>query len=395
VAAGRELAAARGDLSAHRLRVAAECGLRYRFKYVDKLPELPESDGTGAMADGKELHTAIELALRPFEEKPGPHEVPVSSIADQLTEASELHGMIARWGTIHLGDVVAIERGGTTKITAGPTLGWIVDMAHVIHPPGRWRNVLEVVDWKTGFMTLDDDELADDWQANVYALATQTIMRKLPPAVRAECEAQVTFRYLSTGEKATLHVTDEVLAKAKARMIGAWRKVTLNKLPATVGAHCDRCPFRDRCKPAAKRLADMHEAAKVELAPSVLTLSDVALVQKRQAAREAAKALEEHQGDLSAELGRRIAQQGTIEAPHPEGGVWRAAQRERRSSDFDPAVIPDVAKRLQLSQAAVWQAVGTVSSTALQGLVADTPTAEVIDSYRGPPVRYVEVRRGK
>ena len=100
-------------------------------------------------------------------------------------------------------------------------------------PEGGW----EIVDWKSG--RGPEEEGAERWQLDLYALAAQEIWGKKPD------ELTVTFVYL--GDETERSYAARSAGEIRAELDGALTAIAAGKFEATPGPQCRFCDFKRDC----------------------------------------------------------------------------------------------------------------------------------------------------
>ncbi len=123
---------------------------------------------------------------------------------------------------------------------------------------GDRKSGLDIVDYKTGLVLLDDDDLPDEPAAQVYLLAVEDQYRREVQRVR--------MLYLPAGCEARWEPEREDVDAARERLLEITSRIYSDtELIAIPGRHCERCPYSHLCP----------EAGRVEL--SDLEVDDVDL----------------------------------------------------------------------------------------------------------------------
>jgi putative RecB family exonuclease len=117
---------------------------------------------------------------------------------------------------------------------------------------------VEVVDYKTGRRTIDEDDLRSEAAAQVYLLATEQATGRQVKRVR--------YLYLADGGELAWEPEREDVESARARLTALSHEIaTTEDFPARPGSQCRWCPFALVC-PEASRV-DVAELVPVEGLP--------------------------------------------------------------------------------------------------------------------------------
>jgi RecB family exonuclease len=113
------------------------------------------------------------------------------------------------------------------------------------------KGTLDVIDYKTGRFTLDDDEVGDEPAAQVYLLAAEAMYKREVRRVR--------FMYLEHGIEARWEPEREDIEAAAERLLEQTSEMLADReFAPRPGSHCARCPFAHLCPEAGRvELADL------------------------------------------------------------------------------------------------------------------------------------------
>lgn len=227
------------------------CPRRYRYAYVDRLPQ--DRHVPPAWRIGTAVHAALEAAYRQrmsHPSEPLDAALPAALVAlrtswDELELGSE-DGAYRRAGehverTLRhdvLGphEVLGVELPLRDDASAGPRIVGMVDLALRLGP-----TTVQIVDHKVTGWRRRPDELAQDLQLNLYG----ALARKLWPGTTAVI---ATLHYPTGPEQVSTRLTAQGMAAARARVVDVARTADSDAtFTPTPGAHCDHCPWRSRC----------------------------------------------------------------------------------------------------------------------------------------------------
>lgn len=189
-----------------------DCGARFKFRYIDKLPEPPSA----AMARGTDIHTIAEYWLDG--KLKGPLPPKLKKLEAEFKGLKKLKPQVEAWW------------GVDEKWQVKQEESWLVGKvdAHVFH-----ENVLTVIDHKTGKIYADKHEK----QASLYAAIGAAFYPKAE-SVRAE------FWYLDQGTVLTWEWQPKEVKKLQKAWTERGRDVmSAKRLDARPSFYCKWCPY--------------------------------------------------------------------------------------------------------------------------------------------------------
>jgi putative RecB family exonuclease len=145
---------------------------------------------------------------------------------------------------------LARERWVSVRLPNGVELFGKVDRVDGDIHPDR-KGTLEVIDYKTGRATLEDEDVSDEPAAQVYLLASEDEYGREVSRVR--------FLYLATGGEARWEPEREDVEAARERLLELTNIIYRDRaFEARPGDHCSRCVFAHICPEAGRvELADL------------------------------------------------------------------------------------------------------------------------------------------
>ena len=227
------------------------CPRRYRYAYVERLPQdrlvpIPWRVGSA-------VHAALEAAYQAKRQRPErpliaglPEALVALRHAWDTLELPHDDGRYREAGrqvertlsedVLKVGEVVGVELPLRASFTVGHRIAGFLDLLL-----RRDATTLEIVDHKVTARRASSSEIAADLQLNLYgALVRETWPDTI--TVRA------TLHYPTGPDLVSATLTDEAMAAARARVERtaslAAADTTFAPRPA---AHCDHCPWRQRC----------------------------------------------------------------------------------------------------------------------------------------------------
>lgn len=387
------------DASPSRVALFESCPRAHRHRHRDRWPD----DAGEPARVGLAAHKALEVLARarigrgvvppPGEEELGAAMGEAAALVGSPEELAAARDAVVLAAPL-LQRVLLVEHDLRLDVE-GVNVGCRLDLV-LLGEDGA----LEAVDWKTGAAPLDPETAELDAQVSICLAALRAFHERVS-AERGESpdDRTIRFRLVYLGREDTPQVaatwSRELDAFARARTLAAVRAWQRGHDAPRLGEHCRRCAYRDRCAPYRKRL-DRLATVQAD-PPEVSALPLPELLRERTRCSAAIKLLEGRKSDLDDELRDRLerADRRTVAV----GGL-RAALRERRTSEYDVAVLPELAAALGQDPYDLLRKVGRVSSTALRRLLAaedqEGQLAELAKRYQQTRTTdYVEVRETK
>jgi putative RecB family exonuclease len=240
-------------LSPTALQTFSECPKRYRYAYIER-PEVAELPSPNLLF-GNCLHTALAWLYRLAPEKRSVevahHLLRVAwSRADDRDLAFTAEGEEISWGERALEALdwyctnydlsvrpEALEEWVQAHLPNEERIGGLVDRLDA-----RPDSVggLEVIDYKSGKCRLEDEDLARDWGAQLYAVAATRAFKR--PVTR------VRFIYLAERLERRWEIELEDFEATVERLVAATTNVRAEtEFPALPSWHCRWCRYRRLC----------------------------------------------------------------------------------------------------------------------------------------------------
>lgn len=235
--------------SPSRLRLLAQCGRRYQFRYVVKLPD-PSSREQKV---GLIFHIALERIGRAWLAE-GP--VPGASVAAAALEAGR--AVCVADGEMEaevIADALALIRSADRDILDLRDLAAVEEELAVevdgIRAVGRSDRIdlpddsgPVVRDYKTGVVIPDREAIESDPQTLHYLAAARRRWPDRPPP-------RIVYHYIRRGIRVGARWSEEMdeayLISLRAAQARLERLAADDEWPASVSGECERCPYRARC----------------------------------------------------------------------------------------------------------------------------------------------------
>lgn len=258
-----------------------QCGRRWRFRYLDRLPDPPGEAalaGTfahrvlellmGLPAPERTLDAARVLARRAWPETEKDPDFRALGMDESEAKAFRWRGWLAVEGLWRLEDPCTVDVHATEHDVAVTIDG--VPFRGIIDRVDTTDAGLVVSDYKSG------QAPGDRWAAErldqvlLYAAALAEMTGQRP----------VTARLLYLGQKVVdVAVDDESLGGAVATLRDTWDRlsaaVEADEFEARPGPLCGWCPYVDRCDEGAAEVRLRDDAGRMRAdAPALVTLAD-------------------------------------------------------------------------------------------------------------------------
>jgi RecB family exonuclease len=226
-----------------RFRVFDTCRLRYRYQYVDRIPaRLRPQDTAGSLVhrvlsdffskvpeeERSEGRLVVMFeggweALSPrYRRMKGVDKLRDDS-REQLRNFAKQHDLAA--------SPLMVEPYFQVEVAPGVTLFGRVDRIDE-----KSDGSLHLIDYKTGS---HPDEV-DAGQLRLYAIMAEESLRR--PVSR------ISFWHLDDGDVWTAGLSDDDKRRTRSDLLATVERMnTVNDFPATIGTHCDHCPYLYAC----------------------------------------------------------------------------------------------------------------------------------------------------
>lgn len=234
-------------LSFSRVDTYRQCPLRYRYRYVDGLPERPSPH----LSFGSSIHRALEA----FWDRKLPDPPPLETLLDALYHGWDSTGFaeVERDEQLryyrHAREVLTAHhhRFADTALAPVAVEQWfrlplpdgleVVGAIDLVEPTGAGG--LGVVDWKTNRRAKSREEVASSLQLAIYALAVEHLWGQPP--------AWVALDFVVPGVRVTVpreHIDTDAAIEAIREVAAAMRAEAFEPRPSPL---CGWCDYRAEC----------------------------------------------------------------------------------------------------------------------------------------------------
>lgn len=235
-------------LSFSKVDTYQSCPLKYRYRYLDKLP----TSASPEMSWGSSIHAGLAAWWHPSTVGgPPPTQVMTAALYrswdrrgfrtmardDELAWYREAQQVLRRHHEQHAQSytpAVAVEQWFTLELDEQVTVVGAIDKVERAE-----AGTLAIRDWKTSRKPRDRDQVAASLQLAVYALAARQLWDNQV--------ATVGFDYVVPGVQVSVPVDQIDTDAAVAQILAAAAEIRAGRYPATPSKLCGWCDFRDRC----------------------------------------------------------------------------------------------------------------------------------------------------
>lgn len=215
--------------------------------------------------------------------------------------------------------VVFAERRYRGPLKNGVPVHMILDLGI-----DRGNGLLELIDYKTGFITISTEDMFDKDQVLMNLLAA-----RMDPEFAAFTTIQFTYYWSKKGfETGPVALSDERLKDYEHFLALEYQRLLDVKEPTeTLNRFCRSCGRKDRCKKYTEWMSEAMGEIKLYTPQEMATLDDDKIMGRYDKIKGQIKALEELQGQLGDHMKGMLAQRQVMEV---EGKTFKANMRSSK-----------------------------------------------------------------
>ncbi len=239
-------------LSFTQLSVFETCPLQYRYRYRQRIP----TPWSAAQSFGSSVHRALELWYQALINGHKPTQSSLLTFYQETFAATGYADRLELKKMMQMGEkmlvsyrrnifkpkkkVLELEKSFSVKLGPDFKIGGKIDRID------RWRNGVEIIDYKTG-RVWDDKKVENSDQMTMYALAAAHHGSSLRLGFKPE-EVKLSFVFLQTGEIKSTKRTAAQLKRAQVDLLATKEKIEQSRFSPTPGRWCDFCDYKLICE---------------------------------------------------------------------------------------------------------------------------------------------------
>ncbi len=236
-------------LSATRIQRYQTCPLKYKFRDVDQIPEIPEKPYFNV---GTVVHKVLEIFHRE-------HYTDLADLLKLLDEQWTSGGFVyAQEEDQFKKDAREMMRNYHNFLSRHPAQPWAVEKAFEFPLENcsitgkcdridvTGENVIRVIDYKTSKTKKTERELSKDIQLAIYALFITRAKSDDPQVQLGRVPDELTLLYLRHTEPAvTVHYTTEELDRFEGQIVETAAAIRRGEFEPKVGFNCKYCDYKN------------------------------------------------------------------------------------------------------------------------------------------------------
>ncbi len=220
-----------------------QCGLRFDLKYIKKEKGLVETDTEQFSLFGNLVHTVLERYFTAGNEKKA-----LDIYKEQFEKSAMASKEFFDKGYLLLEEyikdmgvkeVLGVEVPFQLHLENGVPVKGVIDRIDKLS-----EEEVELIDYKTGFLSITENEMRGDIQLGIYEL----VVRQLYPWAK---KVKLTLNYLNFGPT-SIYKTDEERVTLNAYLISMYNRIDRaieekQELKPRINKFCSFCEYKSKC----------------------------------------------------------------------------------------------------------------------------------------------------
>lgn len=229
------------------LKAYEDCPQKYKFAYVDRLPKMfkPRPD----LALGNNLHNTLKEFYESLSFMPHSLENLIQVLKDNWEGKNLFPSREDEKLNFNLAQKILVDYYHKHKNNLRPALALERSFSlplneHVIYGKidrldSDLAEKIEVIDYKTSRRIMTQEDMAQDPQLVIYAMAVEKLYQRYPE--------NISLYFLRNNFKLTLPFDPSKIQKTKERILETIARIESQKFPARSSPLCDYCDYEHLC----------------------------------------------------------------------------------------------------------------------------------------------------
>lgn len=256
-------------ISRNKIELFNQCGLKFDLKYIRKEDGLVDTDDNQSTLFGSLVHNVLEEYFK--DEKNNnlldiyKEQFQKSEVKDQVLFSKGLAMLTDYVSPLKGRKILGLELPFEMYLDNGVPVRGIIDRIDEVS-----EDEVEIMDYKTGFYALTEEELRSDIQLGIYEL----VVRNLYPKYK---KVKLTLNYLNYG-MVSIYKTKEEIAALSDYLIISYNRIQeaiekKEELLPRINKFCGFCEYKNKCSEfkaliKSADLEDVEEETALMVAPS-------------------------------------------------------------------------------------------------------------------------------
>lgn len=278
-----------------------------------------------------------------------------------LSESRQLFDQIISHYKREVLSIVFVERRYKGALSNGVPVHMIIDLA-----VDRGNGLLEVIDYKTGFIACTTEEMYDKDQVAMNLLAI-----RLDPQFQNYTTINFTYFWVKKGfETGPVSFSPERLQDYQHMLALEYKRILEIQTPSeSLNRFCPSCGRRDQCTKYRKWVAEALQTPTIPTPEEMKMMDDDALMAQSEKIKGQIKTLEELNDRIKVHLTGEITRRQITEL---EGKTFKAVMRSSKHDSFNVQTVIALALEHKIDPAALF----SVSKKQVETLLSDKPGAQ-------------------